>query len=69
MLGGLVLACAWFVPFPDFVFLLAVAAFLGGIVALSVLAYRDSRANGVGFWRALGRSLRDGGRAFLHLFP
>ena len=44
-------------------------AFFAGTILAVVDAYRRSRVDGVGFWRALGRSLKMGARWIWEMAP
>jgi len=67
--GGLVAAIAEFVDLPVPLVLSAVIAFFAGTILAVVDAYRRSRVDGVGFWRALGRSLKMGARWIWEMAP
>ena len=67
--GGLVGAVAAFVDLPASLGWGAVIAFCAGTVLAFVEAYRRSRVEGVGFWRAMGRALKLGARWIWELAP
>jgi predicted lysophospholipase L1 biosynthesis ABC-type transport system permease subunit len=67
--AGLVLVASWFVELPGAVLVAALLVWVAGIVAVGVLTYRHGRRHGVGFWRALGKAMRQVLRLLWELFP
>ena len=67
--GSLVLSVAFFVRTPVPVLVGATAALVVGTVLAVIEAYRRSRAEGVGYWRALGRTLKFAVRWFIDMAP
>lgn len=73
--GVLILACGLVValsdsglPLPAVVVLVALAICLLAIGAAGVSGYLDSRREGRGVWRSIGRAFRSVGRTWFELF-
>lgn len=70
MAGGLVLAASYVVgPLSIPVFVISMAAWLGGIGVIGWLAAAEARSTGLGFWRSLGRGIRISAKSLWHFFP
>lgn len=73
--GILILVCGMVValsdaglPLPAIFILAALAVCLLAIGTAAVWGYLDSRRDGRGFWRSIGRGIRTAGRTWFELF-
>jgi len=68
MFGGLVVLAGTLSPHtPQLLLLAGLVACIAGVGGLSVLAYRDSRRDGVGVFRSLGRTTREAAKLLWYL--
>lgn len=67
--SGLVLSLSWLLAWPAEVLVIAAVVFPLGLIAFGVLAFKDERATGKGYWTSLWSGVRTSVRTLAELFP
>ncbi len=65
----LISVIGYFAKLPAALILIAAALFVGSILLACILTFREARATGTPFWRALGETIRTAGRWILVFMP